>query len=402
MAIDDSEDRHVSWMHARIECDGDATRIRDFRSKNGTYVNKEPVDGTRPLQIGDTIQLGRKGPKLIVLELDIDRDDALPVPPPFIVISSAPVGLFRHVKAWGLQEGRWIVVGSLTAAIMLLLLLVNMAWRGDREIAQDPPPSHEKVEGVGGSPESLGKKAEDNAAPQSGPKVTKDKRPSLPPVLTTEELKKRYSGAVVWLGAEFDKHRLPLCSGFAVDRTKIICTAREIVQLKRYQQEGKPVFVYSEGCSPKFLRVVDLKVHPAYDQKNPTCSESLLHNVGVAIVGSPLPDSVDLLPSRELPGPPKDMKVTVAGYSIQYEPELKPYDPLDPPKQVWPRGQVRGTKTFSGGGDELPVLELAISVADGTDGGPVFSDAGKVIGVLLRYGDQRYVVLSDQLFDLIR
>ena len=81
---------------------------------------------------------------------------------------------------------------------------------------------------------------------------------------------------------------------------------------------------------------------------------------------------------------------------------MKPYDPLDPPKQVWPKGRVRGTKTFRGGGEELPLVELEISAADGTDGGPVFSDAGKVIGVLLRYGEQRYVVLSDQLSDLVR
>jgi len=149
---------------------------------------------------------------------------------------------------------------------------------------------------------------------------------------------------------------------------------------------------------------VELKVHPAYDPKNPTSSASLLHNVGVAIVESPLPGSVDLLPSRnDLPSPLKGMAVTLGGYAIQYEPELKPYDSLDPPKQVWPRGQVRGTKTFPGGSEELPVLELAISAADGTDGGPVFSAAGKVIGVLLRYGEQRYVVLvpSDQLSDLI-
>ncbi len=160
---------------------------------------------------------------------------------------------------------------------------------------------------------------------------------------------------MVWLGAELDQHRLPLCSGFAVDRTKIVCTAREIVQLKGYHQEGKPVFVYCERCSPKFLRVVELKVHRAYDPKDPTSSASLLHNVGVAIVESPVPGSVDLLPSRELPRPPKDLEVTAAGYSIQYEPEMKPYDPLDPPKQVWPRGRVRGTKTFPGGGEELPL-----------------------------------------------
>ena len=308
-------------------------------------------------------------------------------------------------KCGGSATERWIVGGAVAAAIVVLLL-ASMVWRLARESDANPPPGQGKKEGVRGPPTRRLGRLCDNATPQPPPEKTKDKvpppPPKPPPVLTPEELVKRYASAVVWLGAEFDQRRLPLCSGFVVDRTKVVCTAREIVQLKGYHQEGKSVFVYCETCSPKFLRVVDLKVHPAYDPKNPDGSASLLHNVGVAIVESPLNGSVELLPSRELPRPLKDLEITAAGYSIQYEPELKPYDPLDPPKPVWPRGQVRGTKTFSGGGEELPLLELAIDAADGTDGGPVFSNSGKVIGVLLRYGELRYVVLSDQLSDLIR
>ena len=105
LAIEDSEERIVSWMHARIERDGDGALIRDFRSKNGTYVNEEPVDGTRPLQIGDTIQLGRKGPKLIVLELDAGLEEALPAPLP-VVSDSAPVAGF----AGGVAQRGFIIL----------------------------------------------------------------------------------------------------------------------------------------------------------------------------------------------------------------------------------------------------------------------------------------------------
>ena len=411
MTVEDEQQRIVSWMHARIESDGDAARIRDFRSKNGTYINEEPVDGTRPIQIGDTIQLGRKGPKLIVLELDAHQEDTRPVSPLAVAVSSAPAGSFRYFNAWGPLEKRWLIGGALAAAVVVLLLLVNRAWlpqnsprplagEGGHHVpmvvvggaANDKPPEGGTTSAVAGA-RSTGFSRNSGEQPVA---------PPPPPLLTTEELKKNYSGALVWLGAELDGHRLPSCSGFVVDRTKIVCTASAIAELKGLHEEGKPVFVYCEACSPKFLRVVKLKVHPAYDPKNPTSSASLLHNVGVAIVESPLPGSVDLLPWRELPRPPKDMAVTAAGYSMQYEPDLKPYDPLDPPKQVWPRGRVRGTRTFPGGDEDLPLLELAITADDGTDGGPVFSTAGKVIGVLLRYGEQRYVVLSDQLSDLIR
>ena len=143
-------------MHTRIECDGDAVLIRDFRSKNGTRVNEEPVDGTRPIQIGDTIHLGRKGPKLFVLELDTHQDDTPPVSPPVAAISTTRVGLFRHVKEWGLREERWIVGGAVAAAIVVLLLLVSMVWLRDHEIATNPPPGQVKEEVNGHSSDSSG------------------------------------------------------------------------------------------------------------------------------------------------------------------------------------------------------------------------------------------------------
>ena len=331
LTIEDGEDRIVSWMHARIECDSDAARIRDFRSKNGTYVNEEPVDGTRPLQIGDTIHLGRKGPKLIVLELDTHQDDIAPVPPPIVSSPSGlPGGFAGNMARWGLRQKRWLVAGALGVAALVFIMLTAMIYHSREE----PPGHHVPMVGAttsavadarstgfsrnsretppegGTANEEPPKGGTTSAASSTAGSVAEKHSRKRDPIFTTEELVKRHSGAVVWLGAEFDQRRLPLCSGFAVDRTKIVCTAREIVQLKGYHQEGKPVFVYCERCSPKFLRVVELKVHRAYDPKDPTSSASLLHNVGVAIVESPVPGSVDLLPSRELPRPPKDLEVT--------------------------------------------------------------------------------------------
>jgi DNA-binding winged helix-turn-helix (wHTH) protein len=48
----------VSRHHARITIDGSAARIEDLGSKNGTYVNDEPVTTVRPLQEGDRIRVG--------------------------------------------------------------------------------------------------------------------------------------------------------------------------------------------------------------------------------------------------------------------------------------------------------------------------------------------------------
>jgi class 3 adenylate cyclase len=48
----------VSRKHARLVVEGDALRIEDLGSRNGTRLNGGPVQGTRPLKPGDTIALG--------------------------------------------------------------------------------------------------------------------------------------------------------------------------------------------------------------------------------------------------------------------------------------------------------------------------------------------------------
>lgn len=57
---------HVSSHHARItERDGELV-LDDLGSKNGTFVNREPVERRR-LSHGDVVQLGERGPRFAVL-----------------------------------------------------------------------------------------------------------------------------------------------------------------------------------------------------------------------------------------------------------------------------------------------------------------------------------------------
>ena len=51
-------DPQVSRLHARIDAAGDALEIRDLGSRNGTFVNAQPIDGPTPLVAGDEIALG--------------------------------------------------------------------------------------------------------------------------------------------------------------------------------------------------------------------------------------------------------------------------------------------------------------------------------------------------------
>ncbi len=411
LTVEDNQDRHASWMHARIEWDGSTFLVRDFQSKNGTYVNDDLIDGVQPLKVGDTIRLGRKGPKLIALELDPGQAEASPGLPPDVSDSGQADDFMEGTNQWGPRAQRWLAAGILGVAVVASVLLIVGTWGRRGPVVGKAKPQAAEATAVasnagpsvadpphGSAPVGGNRTVPPPSPPPTPPLPTP---PPAPQAFTPDELAEQYAGAIVWLGAELKGWRLPLCSGFAIDRTKIISTAQEIAQLKSYHQEGKPVFVYCNKCSPKFIRVVDLRVHPAYDQKNPTPPRSLLHNVGMATIESPLPKSVVLQMSHDLPKPPTGMEVLVVGYSIQYEPP-KPYDPLAPPELVWPKGRVRSTKTLAGGGEELPLLELDIATPDGTTGAPVFSSAGKVVGVLLRYGEERCAVLSDQLSELSR
>jgi pSer/pThr/pTyr-binding forkhead associated (FHA) protein len=52
------DDVTVSRKHAEFLRDGDAFRVRDVGSLNGTYVNRDRVDDA-PLAAGDEVQIGK-------------------------------------------------------------------------------------------------------------------------------------------------------------------------------------------------------------------------------------------------------------------------------------------------------------------------------------------------------
>ncbi|MDC0710737.1 adenylate/guanylate cyclase domain-containing protein [Stigmatella sp. ncwal1] len=48
----------VSRRHARLHVEGDALRVEDMGSRNGSRVNGAPLQGSKPLSPGDTVTLG--------------------------------------------------------------------------------------------------------------------------------------------------------------------------------------------------------------------------------------------------------------------------------------------------------------------------------------------------------
>ena len=51
-------DPQVSRLHARIDVWDGELGVRDLGSRNGTWLNSEPIDDPVPLRVGDELELG--------------------------------------------------------------------------------------------------------------------------------------------------------------------------------------------------------------------------------------------------------------------------------------------------------------------------------------------------------
>lgn len=79
LVFDGEGSQFVSGQHARIALEAGGAQITDLGSRNGTYLNGQRVEGTRPLASGDRISLGQAGPRLDVVALELPQPAASPV-----------------------------------------------------------------------------------------------------------------------------------------------------------------------------------------------------------------------------------------------------------------------------------------------------------------------------------
>jgi pSer/pThr/pTyr-binding forkhead associated (FHA) protein len=75
----------VSRKHCRLIADGDALKIEDLGSSNGTFVNGQRIQGS-PVNPGDVIQIG---PVMFVVQIDgAPTDEEIQAPTPAVVAPS--------------------------------------------------------------------------------------------------------------------------------------------------------------------------------------------------------------------------------------------------------------------------------------------------------------------------
>jgi len=90
LSLQGDPNQTVSWEHARIELTDRGAFLTDLDSTNGTLLNGERITSRSRLSIGDQIGLGKTGPKLKVIVLDLSPGDKAPLRPRRRPLSKAP------------------------------------------------------------------------------------------------------------------------------------------------------------------------------------------------------------------------------------------------------------------------------------------------------------------------
>jgi hypothetical protein len=144
-----------------------------------------------------------------------------------------------------------------------------------------------------------------------------------------------------------------------------------------------------------------LIVHPLFDKEQADAPISRAHNLGVATLKASIPKHCQLETVSALQKPPTGMPLAVVAYALTMEPELEPFNVLEPPRLRSLLVRVIGLETLAGAANDLPLLRLEADAPRGMEGAPVFTAAGKVIGVLGGSAEDRQAILCDQLEPLL-
>lgn len=137
--FDPEQDLLVSVRHAAVFKQGGSFMVRDLGSTNGTFVNGSRVQGDRPLEPGDVIQLGPNGPRIEFAFTDripAGAGGAAPRPDPKSRIRPPRTPTAEHLAVRVRRQTsrwRWIIGGT---AAVAGLLLSQMALQARRERAR--------------------------------------------------------------------------------------------------------------------------------------------------------------------------------------------------------------------------------------------------------------------------
>jgi ABC-type multidrug transport system ATPase subunit/pSer/pThr/pTyr-binding forkhead associated (FHA) protein len=136
----------VLAVHARIEAVPDGFVVTNLSRVDGTLLNNRPLRGTSPLQVGDRVRLGLKGPTVEILVLEADAARLAPIDfSETVVADEAQMAPLRgSASAQRFQVGNGGVIGRDSDTAQFLLdhphvsrLHATLAVAGQRVVLAD-------------------------------------------------------------------------------------------------------------------------------------------------------------------------------------------------------------------------------------------------------------------------
>jgi hypothetical protein len=368
----------VSWEHAEIVSSADGTAsVMDLRSSNGTFVDGTRIVGQTPIRVGSSIQLGRLGPQLILLELNTAGALATERTPSAASVTPAPVA--RSAAGVGPGDGpaTWFIrhAGPIAAGLVILVLGYYVWQRPPSELAPVnnaavaapvAPAAHDPVASTGASatPPATASDVETGIKAEPPPadpwKAARDQAQAAFRLIIVEDPKTQ----AAW----------PFAGAVVVGDKALLTTAGVATELSKFVSRGWGVAALEPGRQVR-VPVSDLRIHAAYGQES--ADQQLYFDMGILRTDTTVGEPIRMASTTELTGlergqPLMCLAVDHAG------------DPLDRFQQLEPAAQM--VKVFAvtslppqPGGPRL--LHLRGSLTDKACGSPVFDQQGRLVAV---------------------
>jgi hypothetical protein len=372
----------VSSRHCRLIEGPTGFLLEDLHSTNGTYVNGYRIAKRVSVQPSDVILLGSKV--------------AMPwpqAPLPVAVLNGvsgmAPAAELSPVESEGSpQARRWPVsgpvIGVTTALVLSLALLIVALVSGGKpgrrnEVSASSGLSHEGETSDRPDTEETTKPVTDEAPAVSTSKLAPVKTALLTTPADLESAARPHESAIVWLGARLGDYVFPLGTGWFARPDAVVTTAAVVGDLENFSHKGWEVVAYDRH---EMVTVKALRRHPEYDPESnlekPGSRNSIVSNVGLAVVERPADAVCPVAALSELASLPDDPGVLAVGFESQ----LADKEPFDELKVKIFRTQTALARSEFVASKSSHVYALDIPVPKCSEGSPIFNRRGHVVGVM--------------------
>lgn len=409
VVFDANLDRDASGHHAEIFFDHGAWHLKDLASRNGTFVRGQKLSATTPLQSGDEISFGSKGPRVRV---EFGAEAGLPMPHVFPPTASAerppiapppapaPAPLPAPPPAPAAGSKR---VGQRTIAMMIssALSAAQQKARGTRTTEISAMVDKQVNAATAGQRRTtyilsallavalLGLGALIVWSQSSTNDITKlrEKLAQLPPDDPRRKEIESRLGSLHPPNANFGRNLYErtkkavfmltaggegFCTAFAVKPTLLATNARCIATAKR--KSGRILAVENEGRGQVSFSVSDMRPHPQYRESD---ADHLTPDVGVLTISGRAAVVLELASQDELAKAGAGDDVYLIGFPGRL------MDAQNPAATFLAAhiGRITGSAGRPAPFNEAWLIQHDAAISRGTSGSPIFNGAGKVMGI---------------------